>query len=88
MRLVHTSLVANKYDASGKLINAWHEEYITSYEPGFRSAIRYDSAKISNGKLHASKSKAVRESAVALAMPIESFPKTKPKTTKSSRTTA
>jgi hypothetical protein len=69
----------NKRDAAGKVIDGFHLDYISTYEPGFRSGVRHDSAKISNGKLHASKSKAVRESTKSLAMPIESFPKTKSK---------
>lgn len=58
-------------------INAFHPKYIETHSPEFLTVFRKEAKQVEDGKFHATKSKAVRESVQSGNAPIDSFPKTK-----------
>lgn len=60
-------------------MNAFHPDYVKTYMPEFLSKIRIESEQHSNGVINGGKSRATRESVNKSANSINSFPKTKAK---------
>jgi hypothetical protein len=60
------------------MINAFHPLYAQTHMPQFLSTLRKESKQVEDGKLHATKSRAVRVSTKEVnSRSIDTFPKTR-----------